>query len=385
MSHYKGNQMKKYIVLVVVLGFMGFGFYQKVYIPKHTFQTRSAQKANVSVRIHGVGNVGAKNIYKIGSIYGGQVFSFHIEEGDFVKKGDLIAKIDSVDLGNKIVELEASIHKLKKDINSLDIDKESAITQYEYQNDILKKNKKLFVQHAISELDFKKYKTNKEVAKLQVKSLASKMDSLSSQIAQIEASKKGLEEKLSRYTIYAPIDGYISKKLIANYAIINPNQTLIEIVNPSDVWVKTHIDTRISGEVKIGDLASIILRSSPKSYIGKVSNIKPINNSVTNEREIDVSFEKLPIPFYLEEQAIVDIKIKELKDVIEIPSKVLSMHKEQEGVWIVRNNIVHFQAIKILNYSDHTASTRDINTTDLLVLPNPKNKALKDGMKIYHD
>lgn len=377
--------MKKYFLYITIVAILGFGFYQKIYIPKHTFETISSSSGNVSITINGVGNVGAKDIYKIGSIYGGQVFDFHVNEGDFIQKGDVIANIDSIDLSNKILELEATIKKINNDINSLNIDKKSATTQYKYQEEILKKNQKLFRQNAISELDFKKFKTNKEVAKLQVESFSSKIQALYSQISQIDASKKGLQERLLRYTIISPIEGYITKKMIANYAIINPNQTLIEIVNPKDVWIETHIDTRISGEVKIGDDATVKLRSSSKIYEAKVINIKPINNSVTNEREINVRFNTLPIPFYLEEQAIVVIKIKELKDVIKVPIQALSIYQEKEGVWLLKENIIHFKAIKILAYSEHTVSTRDISIKDVLVIPNPKKKSLKNTMKIYHD
>ncbi len=377
--------MKKYFIYIAILAIVGVGFYQKIYIPKHTFETIYSSSGNMSIKVNGVGNVGSKNLYKIGSIYGGKVLSFKIEEGDFIKEGDIVARVDYVDLKDKALELEATIKKFKNDIKSLNIDKQSAKVQYSYQDEILKKNKKLFNKHAISELDFAKFKADTNVAKLQVESISSKIDSLYSQMTQIDASLKGLKERLSRYTIKSPIEGYVSKKLISNYAIINPNQTLIEIVNPKDVWVETHIDTRISGNVKVGDRASIKLRSSSKEYKGVVSNIKPINNSVTNEREIDISFDNLPIPFYLQEQAIVNIDIKELTNIIKIPTQAMSIYKEQEGVWIVVNARVHFKPITVLAYSDHSVATKDIEIKDRLLIPNPKKKSLSDGMKIYYD
>jgi len=377
--------MKKYFVYATVLAIAGIGFYQKIYIPKHTFETIYPTKGNMSIRINGVGNVGAKEIYKIGTIYGGKVSEFYVNDGDFIKRGDLIARIDSVDLGYKAVELNSTIKKLRNDIESLKIDRQSAEAQYKYQNELLKRNRELFNKHTIPELDFEKFKKDTIVAKLKIESLSSKIDSLHNQITQIEASLKGLRERLIRYTINAPVNGYITKRLISNHAIINPNQTLLEIISPKDVWIKTHIDTRISGEVKIGDSATIKLRSSDKKYIGKVSNIKPINNSVTNEREIDVSFDNLPIPFYLEEQAIVDIAIKELRDIIKIPNQALTIYKEKEGVWIVVNNIIHFKPIKVLAYSKSSGATKDIDIKDRLVIPDPKKKSLNDGMKIHYD
>ena len=301
--------MNKKIIYPAVALIVLFVFYKKVYTPKHNKPSPKVI-ANSTIQnsstINGIGNIGAKDIYKIGSIYGGEVLEFDIDEGDFIKKGTLIAKIDSVDLKDKIKELEESIKKTKSDIKALEIDRDSAVVQYELQKEIYKKNKKLFDKHALSELDFKRFETNQKVAKLKIESVSSKISSLKYASNQIQANLKGLTKRLSRYDIYAPIDGYITKKYIANHQIINPNQTLIEIISPKDIWIKTYIDTRKSGNIKIGDKATITLRSGGK-YSGYVAHIKPYNNSVTYEREVDVKFDKLPIPFYLEEQAIVDI------------------------------------------------------------------------------
>jgi len=377
--------MKKYLVIAAIAGVVGFTAYNKVYIPKHTFQTTTLSKGDMSVKINGIGNVGAKEIYNIGSLYGGKVDSFNLNEGDFIKKGTLISQIDSIDLKDKIAELDATINKIKSDIKSSQINKQSAVVQYKYQKVIYNKNRQLFKRGSISELDFQKYKTNNDVAKLNVDSFNAKISSLNSQLNQIKSSKSGLEKRLSQYTIIAPIDGYITKKYISNFQIIMPNQNLLQIVNTKDVWVKTFIDTRISGEIKIGDSASIKLRSSNKVYEGKVVNIKPINNSVTNEREVDVSFNNLPIPFYLEEQASVSIDTKQLKDIIKIPLKYITIYKEKNGVWVQKGSTVNFKEIKALAYSDKFVATKDVSINDKLVLEDPNKKALKNGMKIYND
>jgi len=375
--------MKKYLIYATIVLVLAFGFYKKVFIPKHTFQTLSLQSGSMDIVVNGVGNVDARNVYKIGSIYGGKVIEFSLEEGDFIKKGSLIAKIDSVDLNDKIKELEATISKLDSDIKSLKLDKKSAISNYKYQSEIYKKNEKLYRKKAISQLDFQKYTTNKEVAKLKVDSLDAKISSLYAQKKQLKASLNGLKEKLKRYSVISPIDGYVTKKFISNYSTVMPNQPLVEIVNPKDVWIATHIDTRISGKVKVGDSATIVLQSSNIKYTGKVVNINPINNSITYEREIDVKFDNLPIPFYLEEQASVNIGINTLKDVVKIPLRALSIYKKQQGVWILDKDKVIFKPINILAQTDENIATKDISTNDTLVIPNPKNKPLSNGMKIY--
>jgi len=377
--------MKKSAIFIVVILIVAFGFYKRVYIPKHTFKTITPTVGNISVEVNGIGNVGAENIYKIGSVYSGKLRDFNISNAQLLKKGELIGVVDSVDLGDKIDEQKALKQKLLSDIESLKVDKQSAKVNYELQLDIFNKNVKLLKSNTISHLDFKKSLTAKESAKLKVKSINAHINSLQKQINQIDAGIKGLEKRLALYTIKAPISGYVTKKMVSNYQIVMPNQTLIEIVNPKDVWVATHIDTRVSGKVKLGDSATIKLQSSNKIYSGKVVQINPINNPITYEREIDVAFNNLPIPFYLEEQASVSIFITSYKNVIKIDSKALSLNDGKDGVWILNGDRVQFKPVKIIAYEDKMVAVDGISKDSKIVLPDPKKKTLTNGMKIYHD
>ena len=377
--------MKKSAIFIVIILAVAFGFYKKVYIPKHTFKTITPTVGDISVEVNGIGNVGAKNIYKIGSVYSGKLRDFNISNGQFLKKGELIATVDSVDLSDKIDEQKALKQKLLSDIESLKVDKQSAKVNYELQLDIYSKNLQLLKSKTISHLDFKKSLTAKESAKLKVQSIDAHIHSLQKQIKQIEAGINGLEKRLALYTIKAPISGYVTKKMVSNYQIVMPNQTLLEIVNPKDVWVATHIDTRVSGKVKIGDSATIKLQSNSKKYSGKVVEINPINNPITYEREIDVAFNKLPIPFYLEEQARVSIFITSFKNVIKIDSKALSINDGKDGVWVLNGDRVQFKRVKIIAYEDKMVAIEGISKDSKIVLPDPKKKSLSNGMKIYHD
>ena len=162
-----------------------------------------------------------------------------------------------------------------------------------------------------------------------------------------------------------------------------PNQTLLEIVNPKDVWVATHIDTRMANDIKIGSKATIHLRSSDKKYEATVVNIKPYNNNITYEREVDVAFDNLPIPFYMQEQAIVDININTLKDITKIPNKALSFYNKKEGVWLLKGQKVKFKPINIIARGKNTIATKDISSSDKLIIEDLKKKPLSNGMMIY--
>jgi RND family efflux transporter MFP subunit len=369
-----------FLALLVIGG--GLFFYKKIYLPKHTFKVTAVEKSDMNVEVEGVGNVGSENIYKISSIYGGRVNNFDVLIGQYIPKNSLIANIDSIDLKKQIQSVKENIKVINASIQALKVDKKSAYKEYVYQEEVLKKNKKLYLENAISELEYKKYLVNRDVAKFKVASIDKKIKSLQSQIEQLKENIAALEEKFKRYTIKAPVSGYIIKKYISNYDVVGNYQPLVEMVSPKDIWVDTFIDTRISKRVKVNDKVIIHLRSG-KSYRGYVCKISPVNNAVTNEREIFVKFNKTPSTFYLNEQAVVDVKTATLKNMNVIPANVLAFNNHKYGVWIVKNSKAHFLPVKIIARSGKKVA---IDRADLtIIIPEPKNKTLKEGMKIYYD
>jgi uncharacterized protein YpmB len=68
----------KYVFLALLVIVVGLLFYQKVYLPKHTFKTTAIKKADMNVTVEGVGNVGSENVYKVSSVYGGRVDDFNV-------------------------------------------------------------------------------------------------------------------------------------------------------------------------------------------------------------------------------------------------------------------------------------------------------------------
>jgi len=375
--------MKKLLLIIPLLLLITLLLYQKVFIPKHTFKTLTLQRGDMKRTIHGIGYMGAKDHYKIGSIYGGVVQDFNLNEGDFITKGTPIATIDSVDLEDKITELNTTLAKLQTDRASLQIDKESARIAADYQALLFHKNTLLYQKKAISTLSFENFKTNSLIASLKVKSLAFKLTSLQHQEEQLQASLSGLTKRLARYRILSPIDGYITKKFISNHQTILPNQTLLEVVNPKDVWLEASIDTRISGAIKIGDRATIQLRSTPTPYQGYVSHIKPINNRVTNEREVTLSFKTLPTPFYLEEQATLTIEVQTLSDIVKIPNHLLVAYNRQQGVWIYQEGHVHFKPLRELTHGEAFSATTLLQGGERVVIPDSTKKTLVEGLAIY--
>ena len=108
-----------------------------------------------------------------------------------------------------------------------------------------------------------------------------------------------------------------------------------------------------------------------------------MSDAVTLEREVDVAFEKIPEPFYINEQAEVNIAVQRLQNVVKIPASVVVQSGGKLGVWIAKDAHAHFVAIEKIGQSDTEVAVKNITPSMQIIVPNAKKKRLKDWMKIH--
>ena len=373
----------KYSIAGVVLAVLAFVVYNKVYIPKTTYKTVQSTRGDMSVKIFGIGQVGAKTIYNVTAGVNAKLLTVGTDEGKWVKKGQLLATFDSVDLPMLVQEANISVQKSqseylasKKELESLKAQKTLALVTY-------KRYKKLKDESFVSQSEYDKANSDLKVIEGQISVTKAHIKSSKIEITRAKKNVEALKEKLSRYKVYAPVDGYVIAKKADVAQTLGATQVMFEIVTTNDVWVKAYVDERISGDVKVGAKASIKLRSSTKQFDGYVKRIAPQSDAVTQEREVDVAFKNLPIPFYINEQAEVLVDTKKLKNVVIVPSVSLIYKDDISGVWVKNGDIAHFQKVKVLGISDSKIAVSNLQSGAVLLLASTKNKTLKEGMKVH--
>ena len=374
----------KYIVILAVILIAGAIFYNKVYIPKSTYERVTPTQGDLDLTIFGIGNVGAKEIYAVNSLTATKIKAINSDEGKWVKKGDLLVVMDAVDLPQLIEEAKIAVQKAQMEVTASIKDLDALYAQKHLASITYKRYEKLKAQSFASEAEYDKAKADLDAINAQIAATKAHIDSAKHEVIRAQKSVDALTTKLSRYKIYAPVDGYVIAKNADIGESVVPTQPILKIVNAKDVWIRTYIDERISGNIKVGQKAQITLRSQAgKKFNGYVKRIVAQSDPITQEREVDVAFEKLPLPFYINEQAEVLIATKTLKNVTKVPLNVI-VHKDgKSGVWVDKESKAHFKNVKILGEDEKMAAVADLSPNAVLILPAKNKKPLFEGSKVH--
>jgi HlyD family secretion protein len=184
--------------------------------------------------------------YLLKAEVGGDINVFSLEEGAKVDKGDTLAIIDNKEIRLVIKSIEYQVGNLKIQLENL--------------NDDLKKSEGLFKDSAISEMEFERVKRNRDMVYMELKSAA----------ASLEAKK----ENLKNFYIISPVNGYISSKYLRTGEITLPGTPIVEILDPSLIYLNIYIPEDELPKISIDQRVEIKIDAFPGEFFkGRVSFI----------------------------------------------------------------------------------------------------------------
>jgi len=215
----------------------------------------------------------------------GQVKKIHVDIGDAVTKGELLAEIDPRVYQAQVEANEARINSLKAQLNQ----QKAELTLAE-QN--LKRNQNLIAINAVSQQALQESESQAAVAKAQVESIAA-------QIQETESNLQGNRTNLGFTKIYAPMSGTVTTMPAREGQTLNANQTtptVLQVANLDIMTVRANVAEADVNRLKEGMAVYFTtLGNTDRRWQGKVRQILPspqiVNDVVLYDVLIDVKNE----------------------------------------------------------------------------------------------
>ena len=258
----------KILIILLIFGVGGYFIYDnffKVKDEKVEFITKKAKKGSFSKKVDATGEIFATELIDVGAQVSGQIKKLYVKLGDQVKKGDMIASIDSSTQQNSIDNKEAQLAIYKAQLESAKVALNIAKTQFDREN-------ALFAKNATSKQEF-------ESAKNTFSANSAKIKELEAQIKQTNIELSTAKINLGYTKITAPRDGTVVSVQVEEGQTVNANQTTPTIVNIADlshVKMKMQIAEGDITKIKVGTPVEYSILSEPtKKFQTTVSSIDP--------------------------------------------------------------------------------------------------------------
>jgi len=276
-----------------------------------------------------------------------------VDAGDRVKKGQLLAQLDKVEIEAGVEQSRAALQAAEANLSSSVADYDRAKVDAEGPEvPLLKRAYDRALGMAkdgvvsVSALDDaqKNYELalNKQnVAKAQVTVLKAKIAQARAQVGQDSANLKQLDEQLSYTDIQSPLEGVVLSRdvelgdAVSSILVLGSSATLVMTLgDTSEVYVKGKVDESDIGKVYLGQPARIKVESfKDKTFSGKVTRISPMGVEKDNVTtfEVRVSISNPGGELKAEMTANAEIILDEHKNVLQIPEGAILYDKDKKA------------------------------------------------------
>ncbi|MFH1435363.1 MAG: efflux RND transporter periplasmic adaptor subunit, partial [Pseudomonadota bacterium] len=230
-------------------------------------------------------------------IMGGRITELSIEEGDDVKEGDLVARIDCAELELQLKQADAAVKgananlKLlekgarKEDIRAMrqtmkqarislaKIEKDKKTSESLLKSGAVPKNQVDDLESAHGMASAQLGAAQQQYSKLLKGAQPEEIEAALSMVEQAEAMVDVVRQKLTNCELYAPSSGTIMYKLAEQGEVAAPGIPVGVVADLSRVEVKGYVAEKDLGFVKIGGRAQVVIDSMPS---------KPIKAKITH-------------------------------------------------------------------------------------------------------
>ncbi|MHA7814243.1 MAG: efflux RND transporter periplasmic adaptor subunit [Phycisphaerales bacterium] len=289
------------------------------------------------------GSIEPRKLVKISSQVSAKVLSLPFDEGEQVKKGDVVIRLDPQDLVAALDAAKAGLAGQEASLGGAEANLINARLSYERLQQLNETGDATKAELDSAEASFLQAQSNKQV--------------LIHQIEQAKAQIERAQKDLDNTTITSPIDGVITTLSAEEGETVivgttnNPGSIIMEIADLSQMLLKAQVDEANIAPVEVGQDAKIYLNAYPdREYDGSVQKIAlkrqvAADGTGTFEVEIlmdlsegeilrqglsastDIVVEHFYDAMIVPSQAVVDRRIEELPEDIKTGNELIDLNK----------------------------------------------------------
>ncbi|VDG81522.1 Macrolide-specific efflux protein MacA [Capnocytophaga ochracea] len=302
-------------------------------------ETQKVIPTTLIQKVSATGKIQPELEIKLSSEVSGEIIELPVKEGQMVKKGDLLVRINPDIYQSVVKRSAASLETVRASLQQSSATLKEAEESY-------KRNKVLFDKGVISKSDWDKAISAYEVAK-------ASRESARFNVQSAMASVSEAQDNLKKTIIYSPTDGTISKLSVElGERVVGTMQMtgteIMRVANLHNMEVEVDVNENDIVKISVGDSVNVEVDAYLKRvFKGTVTNIANTANTTTSADQVtnfkvkihieEASYKDLseskPVgysPFRPGMTATVDIITQTKKDAVAVPISAIIVKKKSE-------------------------------------------------------
>ncbi|OBW93414.1 ABC transporter substrate-binding protein [Gallibacterium genomosp. 3] len=323
--------------------------------PQTSYFTETVKKTDLQQTVIATGTVRSSKRVEVGARVSGKVEKIYVKLGQQVKKGELIAQLDSITQENTLNTAVAQLASYKAQLAA-------AQTAYRIAQSNYDRIAKLYKKQASSLNDYETAQNTLETAKASVAQIQA-------QVKQAEIEVNTATTNLNYTKITSPLDGTVISIPVSEGQTVNANQTtptIIQVADLDTMLIKPEISEGDITKIKAGLTVKFSTLAEPDEiYTAKIDSVDPAMTTLTDNEYTESVSDTNAIYYYA--NVLVNnpqhklqigmttqntIIIAQKQNVLAVPTLAIHKQSNQSTVQVLDNGKVIEKAITVGLHDD---------------------------------
>ncbi len=302
--------------------------------------TEKAVKRTIIETVNASGKIYPEVEVKISPDISGEITELNVEEGDSVRRGQVLARIYADIYALQRDEAASRVNQSSATVDNSQAALESLKANLELAQQTFNRNKKLYEDKVISKSELEQFETTMKSAQANYNAAQQNIKSLKASVQSSQVGLSKANKDLSRTTLVAPMDGVISSLKIKKGERVagnsfNVGTEMMTVADMAVLEVRVDVGENDIVKISIGDSADVEVDAyNNRKFKGVVTKIASSTkstsltstNDVTNY-EVRIRLDKesykdlgnRTFPFRPGMNASADIKTRRVENVLSVP------------------------------------------------------------------
>jgi HlyD family secretion protein len=228
----------------------------------------------------------------VSSKYAGRLESVMVDEGDDVKVGQVIARIDSPEYQAQLRTAQANVLVARNNLASAEAKVAQAQADLVFATADLNRGKQLVEQGWLTKQMYDQRVDRFSSDTAAVDAAGKQRDAAKSVVEAAQAEVERISSILTDLTILSPRDGRVQYRLHRSGEVVNAGERIVQILDLKDVYMTIYLPAAQAGRLTIGDEARLIVDPYPDavipasvSFVATEAQFTPKTVETADERE----------------------------------------------------------------------------------------------------
>ena len=308
-----------------------------------------------------------------------------VDQGDAVKEGQLLARLNDSDIRAQIeiataalVAAQAGVERVKSDeARALAVEKNARISHQRVSE--------LFAKRMVSQESMDNAVEQLHISEADLTRSRAAIAETESQVVTARKTLLYQQQRLSYTRVISPYDGLVVRRDRDPGGVVVPGGSLMLLVATNELWVSAWVNETASSGLKVGQPARVVFRSDETNTVaGEVARLGRETDRETREFLVDVHVRALPPNWTVGQRAEVFIETGRAESALAVPQKFIQWRSGKPGVFVNEGGIARWRGVTLgLQGREKTEIAKGVTAGEQVICPSvPKQAALSDGQRI---